>query len=62
MRKEQQQVACQLFMMKGMAQGKETLGHRIPFTLCAFQPQRQWETLIQGILKSKALLKDERAP
>lgn len=50
MRKEQQ-VACQLFMTKGMVQGKETLRHGIPFTLCAFPAQRQWETLMQGNIK-----------
>ena len=50
MRKEQQ-VACQLFMMKGMVQGKETLGHGIPFTFCAFPLQRQWEMLVQGNIK-----------
>lgn len=31
MRKEQQ-VACQLFVMKGVVQGREISGHGIPFT------------------------------
>lgn len=38
-------------MMKGVVQGKETLGHGLPFTLCAFPPQRQWEMLIEGNIK-----------
>lgn len=33
---KEQQVACQLFVIKEMVQGNGTLGHEIPFTLCVF--------------------------
>lgn len=41
-------------MMKGMVQGKDTLGHGIPFTPCAILSQRQWERLIQDNIKDYA--------